>query len=87
MKKKRKAKKRKSVARRTNADPRVKVMIGENVEKVFYRGGRGKPKESRWVHVVESHARLYGMPDGSIKIESADPNIRLWEWVDVEGKL
>ncbi len=64
-----------------------RILIGEFAEKLSYQGGRGKPKNSRWVHDFisdqnESPVRVYGMPDGTITLEPVKKGVRLWDWFD-----
>ena len=84
--KKRKVKKKAGghVRRAARKNPDGRVLIGANAEKLFYSGGNGKSSKSRWVHTFETPVRVYGMPDGSVLLESMNKSVSLWDFYPVE---
>lgn len=75
----RKTKKTKKQRMSTRSNPRRGVVIGDRAISLSYNGGKGKKKNSRWVHRFETPVEVLGMKDGSIKLRSKD-GIKLWDW-------
>lgn len=76
---------RRKVARR-RANPDGRELIGNFAEKLYYKGGKGKPPSTRWVHKFEDAVKVWGLPDGSVLLEPVNPDISIWDMYDVKVK-